>query len=108
MKFVYKPGIRPIPMLMYYKELNENVFNEEHNAFKNGKFINEWNHIWNIGSYLIYNNNFDILAYRITDVYNFLWLLRTINKKIVIDFTNDFIENNQNFIKEVSGELTIL
>lgn len=105
MKFKYVPGMRPTPMLMYQKEVNINIFNEDWNSFKSGEFTTKLNHIWNMGSYIIYDDNLDVVSYRISNVHNFLWLLRVINKELTIIFKEDFIKDNQDFIKEVSEEL---
>ena len=40
MKFKYMPGMRPTPMLMYQTVQNNDVFNENLNAFKQGEYIN--------------------------------------------------------------------
>lgn len=110
MKFKYVPGMRPTPMLMYYKEVNEKVFNEENlnedsKIYKKGEFTQKFNHIWNMGSYFIYDDNQEIISYRITNNYNFLWLLRVINQEIIVEFNQDFVKENQDFFKEISEEL---
>ncbi len=107
MKYKYKPAINPTPMLMYQIESNQVVFNEEHNIFKKGEFVKDLNHIWNMGAYLIYNNESEIITYRISNPYNFLWLLRILNKEITIDLNDDFIERNLKFLEEAAKELVI-
>ncbi|MGL5205118.1 MAG: hypothetical protein ACRC63_02615 [Metamycoplasmataceae bacterium] len=108
MKLKYLPGMRPTPLLMYQNTPNENVFNEYGKSFIKGDYINKENHIWNIGAYIIYNNNLEILSYRIANPYNFIWLLRVINKEILVEFNDDFVKENQKFLEEVNGELISL
>ena len=105
MKFKYVPGMRPTPMLMYQTEPNQDVFDLIEDSFEKNGYFNEFNHMWNMGAYFIYNNDLEIISYRISNAHNFLWLLRALNKDIIIDFNDDFIEKNQDFIKEVSEEL---
>ena len=105
MKFKYIPGMRPTPMLMYQIEPNQEVFQVMEDSFEKNNYIDEFNHMWNMGAYFIYNDDLEIISYRISNVHNFLWLLRALNKDITIEFNNDFIEKNQDFIKEVSEEL---
>ncbi|MDK2819788.1 MAG: hypothetical protein KFW07_03050 [Mycoplasmataceae bacterium] len=105
MKFKYIPGMRPTPMLMYYQNIEKTSFNEQQHIYKMGDFTEDFHHIWNMGSYFIYNDRLEIIAYRISNEYNFLWLLRILNKPIIINFNDDFIENYQNFFNEVKDEL---
>lgn len=105
MKFKYIPGTRPTPMLMYYKNVEKSSFDEEQHIYKMGNFVENFNHIWNMGSYIIYNDELELIAYRISNEYNFLWLLRILNKSIIIDFKPDFIESYQKFFSELEGEL---
>lgn len=108
MKFKYMPGMRPTPMLMYQTVQNNDVFNENLNAFKQGEYINNLNHMWNIGSYIIYDNDLKVVSYRISDVNNLLWLLRALNKEVVIDFDEDLILVNKKFIENLSNSKEII
>jgi hypothetical protein len=45
MKYKYIPAINPTPMLMYQVESNKMAFNEEHNIFKKGDFVNDLHHL---------------------------------------------------------------
>jgi hypothetical protein len=87
-------------------ESNMMAFNGEENIYKKGDFVNGQNHIWNMGAYLIYNNSSEIITYRISNPYNFLWLLRILNKEVTIELDQDFIEQNKKFLEEVTKELT--
>ncbi|MGL5205434.1 MAG: hypothetical protein ACRC7B_00770 [Metamycoplasmataceae bacterium] len=105
MKLKYSPGIRPTPMLMYQNTPNKDVFDEFENGFKMGNYIENYHHIWNIGAYIIYNDDLEIISYRISHEYNFLWLLRVINKAIIVEFNDDFVQKNQKFLTDISDEL---
>ncbi|MGL4251999.1 MAG: hypothetical protein ACRDCH_00945 [Metamycoplasmataceae bacterium] len=105
MKLKYIPGLRPTPMLMYQNIPNNDVFQAFESTFKKGNYTEDQNHIWNIGSYIIYNDHLEITAYRISNEYNFLWLLRVINKEIILELQDDFVKEHQKFLLEVSDEL---
>ncbi|MGL6124913.1 MAG: hypothetical protein ACRC1F_00275 [Metamycoplasmataceae bacterium] len=105
MKLKYVPGMRPTPMLMYQNTPNFDSFNEDENRYKKGNYTPKENHMWNMGSYLIYNENLEIISYRIANPYNFLWLLRVINKEITVEFDDIFIKENEKFLIETSEEL---
>lgn len=105
MKFKYIPGMRPTPMLMFQNHPNKDVFENEKDVFKKGEFVNNFHHMWNIGAYLIYNDKLEVISYRISNPHNFIWLLRIINQELTIEFEENFIKDNQNFLVEVSEEL---
>ncbi|MGL5732574.1 MAG: hypothetical protein ACRCXE_00670 [Metamycoplasmataceae bacterium] len=92
-------------MLMYQTTPNKDVYNELEKTFKKGIYTDNENHIWNIGAYIIYNDDLEITSYRISNEYNFLWLLRVLNKEIIVEFNDDFVKGNQKFFQEIHDEL---
>lgn len=98
-KYVYIPGLRPTPMLAYYTDIKEEIYNEEYkNSY--GDFTIEKNHMWNIGAYLIFDKETNkIISYKFNDVFHFIWLLRILNLPLEIKFNENFIKNNQDFFK---------
>lgn len=93
MKIRYIPGVRPTPMLMYYVQPEEKVYNEMLNdgatLFKKGSYTTKMNHIWNMNAYIIYNNEtFNIESVVINNFSNFVYLLRNMNKPLYIELND--------------------
>lgn len=81
-RYKYVIGLRPIPMLMMNSKPNESVFNEDYkNSY--GEWTNSNNTLWTIGAYIIYNDK-EVISYRFNDLANLVWLLRKINKELII------------------------
>lgn len=99
MKLRYKTGLKPVPMLMYFTEVNEQAFNEMLNSpqikISKNAFSKDHNHIWNMGSYIIYNDQ-EVVSVVCEQISHMIWLFRTINKPIVFEVD----ENQLNLIKE--------
>ncbi len=93
MKIKYIPGTYPVPMLMYYREVNKLTF-EEIKKYDPiliiGEFTNQYSHIWNMGSYIIYDDSsLEVKSSAIGNFANFVWLLRIIAKELVIEIDED-------------------
>lgn len=104
--FCYIPGIYPTPMLMYYQKQNQEVFDNEEYNYSFGQYSKEHNHIWNIGAYIIYNDKNEIISYRIRSSEYFLWLLRVINKELIMKLDEKFVKENQDFFKYNINEIS--
>lgn len=94
MKLKYITGLRPTPMLMYYVKPEKTVFDEMFSSddvmIKKGKFVEKYNHIWNMGAYIIYDENtLEIISFIITNFSNFIYLLRTVNKPLIINIDEE-------------------
>lgn len=81
-KFQYKPGIYPLPMIMINNKSDINFYNEDYEN-EYGKWITDGNHYFTIGSYIIEKNG-EIISYKYNDFSHLVWLLRYINKQITI------------------------
>lgn len=103
--FSYIVGQRPTPMLAIYTDKNQDVFDKKYNQ-NYGYFSNQYNHIWNINAYIIYDKtNNEIISYKFDDFAYFIWLLRSINIELKIPFSIYFIQNNDETIKEYQDEI---
>ena len=93
MKIKYVPGTYPVPMLMFYKESNKSSFEDIKNnesILKIGDFTNGYSHIWNMGAYIIYDeSSLEVKSLVISNFANFVWLLRTIAKELVIEICEE-------------------
>lgn len=104
--FSYIPGIYPTPMLMYYQKPNKDFFVSDEYKYSFGEYIEGENHIWNIGAYIIYNDKNEIIGYKIQSPEYFLWLLRVINKELIMVFDEKFVKENQDFFKYNINEIS--
>lgn len=88
--FKYKPALRPCPMLMYYDEPNNEVFESLKQDMQNSlgfvskdKFNPNKSHMWNHGAYLIYDKESLLIESIIfSDFALLIYLLRTLNKEM--------------------------
>ncbi|WP_027123718.1 hypothetical protein [Mycoplasmoides pirum] len=76
-------GNQPTPMIAMYIEPNLDVYNEPDYTTSYGEWNDTNNCVWTIGAYLIYDEN-QVIAYKFTEFSNLTWLLRYINKKLII------------------------
>ena len=101
-KLEYTPGNRPAPMIMVQNQINPDVFNEKYeNEF--GKWNNDKStiHFWSINAYIIIENN-KIISYRYNEIINLIWILRIVNKKLIIEIADNIFKNeiSKNFEDE--------
>lgn len=112
MKIKYIPGLRPVPMLMYYTEKNKNVYDELANEMKISnitKFEDNGIHYWNMNAYLILdeqNNKIDSMVFSMF-IYA-IYLLRVINKEIIIELPDDYYELIKDDLSALKGEIEVL
>ncbi|MGL4617003.1 MAG: hypothetical protein ACRCUM_02085 [Mycoplasmoidaceae bacterium] len=106
-KIKYIPGIRPMPMIALYNEKNMKVFNQiKKNSNANEKitfnqeYVDDCNHIWNHGSYIIYNDNLNVMAFVYEQLPTLFYALRSINKELIFEI--DTISENE--IKKELGD----
>ena len=87
--YTYIPAERPTPMLGYETSANENLFAKKEDVkFEFGKFNPNYQHIWNIGAYLIYDlDKKEVIAYQFSELSYLIWLLRIINQPLMIQFS---------------------
>lgn len=105
-RFNYYEGLRPVPMLMVWHDKNESFYldlkNEMHESLNisfDFDWIDEYDHVWNDGCYIIYDKaNQLIKAMAFRDVDRLLFLLRYINKNLtfIFDSQKDY-ETIKNF-----------
>lgn len=97
-KYRYKTGIRPLPMLAIYEEINKNAFSE---TFKNefGNWKESGNHVWTTGAYFIFLNN-EVISYKFDEIANLIWLLRYKNIDLVIYLDQKWNEVIQKYYKD--------
>ena len=89
----YIPGNRPTPMLALYNEKNINVFNDIKsnanipiNISFNQTYVDNFNHAWNHAAYIIYDNELNIIAFTYSEISNLFFILRALNKKLILEF----------------------
>ncbi|MGL5591532.1 MAG: hypothetical protein ACRDCF_02225 [Mycoplasmoidaceae bacterium] len=106
-KIKYIPGMRPVPMLALYNEKNMKVFDEikkNSNADRklsfNQEYVDEHNHTWNHGSYIIYDDNLEVIAFTYEQLPTLFYILRSINKELIFEI--DAIDENE--IKKELGD----
>ncbi|MGL5246274.1 MAG: hypothetical protein ACRC8C_01750 [Mycoplasmoidaceae bacterium] len=112
-KIKYIPGFRPVPMLALYHERNLNVFNEikKHSNVDrkinfNEEYVDEYNHAWNHGSYIIYDDSLNVIAFVYEQLPTLFYILRWINKELLFEI--NAIDQNEikielgDWINEVS------
>lgn len=103
-KFIYIIGERPMPMISIFTKPNINTFNEKY-KYKFGVYNEDYDHVWTIDAYLIYNKKtYEVVAYAFNKTSNFVWLFRFINKPLIILFDEKFVFKNQNFFKDYLDE----
>lgn len=100
MRFKYKPGLYPTPMLAYYDNVNLELFNQFSN--KNQKFVDNYKHMWNSGGYIIVNDQNEVVASSYDQFIYVVYLLRVLNKEVIITLKNeDTIEEiNKHLMQE--------
>ena len=108
-KLVYKPGLRPTPMLMVWHDKNETIFEDIKNEMiennldlESSKWLDEFEHVWNDGCYLIYDKEsleIKSLVFRGDD--RLFFLLRYLNKELFLKFNS---EKDFNVLKNVTLE----
>lgn len=112
MKLKYIPGIRPTPMLMYYNEPNIECFNEfknEHDFNNNAEFSQNFKHYWNMNAYLIFDESTNIVKTMVFSVFIYVvYLLRVINKELVVEINDDIYQIIKKDLKDLQGELEII
>lgn len=112
MRFKYIPGNHPTPMLAFYNEPNLNHFNELLNEMKinpKNKFNNDLIHFWNMNAYLIYNQeNNEVVAYAFNDFFYLVYLLRVINRELIIEFNDEVYAWINKDLNEINDELIII
>ncbi|MGL5640065.1 MAG: hypothetical protein ACRDCD_00165 [Mycoplasmoidaceae bacterium] len=112
-KIKYIPGFRPVPMLALYNEKNIKVFNEiKKNSNINRKisfnqeYVNKYNHYWNHGSYIIYDDSLNVIALVYEQLPTLFYILRSINKELIFEIDaineNEIINELGDWINEVS------
>ena len=96
LSYTYLPAERPTPMLGYETNANEDLFvKKEGVKFEFGEFNSNYQHIWNIGAYLIYNlTKKEVIAYQFGELSYLIWLLRIINQPLKIQFLESVIKEN--------------
>lgn len=96
LNFVYKPSERPVPMLAYQTEVNQQVFDQDQNyQVKYQSFNGDYQHIWNHNAYLIYDQDLKtVIAYRFEELSYLVWLLRIINQPLKIQFDETTYQDN--------------
>lgn len=102
-KFRYVPGLYPVPMIMMWKEANQEVFNEIY-KYQFGEWEDQNQCIWTLGAYLIYDEE-KIISYRFDDFSNLTWLLRSISKPLVIEIDKRI---EKEILKHYSNEFELL
>lgn len=114
MKMKYIPGMRPTPMLMYYTDPNKEVYlgqikdaQVELNLNTENLFTTEHHHYWNPGSYIIFDDNYQVISHVISHFPNFLYLLRTINKPLNFTFNKMEVEKFKKDLDSLIDELKI-
>ena len=108
----YIPGNRPTPMLALYNEKNINVFNDIKsnanipiNISFNQTYVDNFNHAWNHAAYIIYDNELNIIAFTYSEISNLFFILRALNKKLILEFdaTEEEIKKElKDWVNEVS------
>lgn len=102
-KLKYKPGTKPVPMLMYYKDVNQEVYNELSSSqdikIKQNEFSTNYNHIWNIGAYIIYDDQ-KVTSCVCSEISNLIWLFRTISKPIIWEIDDSILSILKNELNE--------
>ncbi len=110
MKFKYIPGLRPTPMLMYYREPNKEIFNEfnENNNF-NLLFDNNNSHYWNHNAYLIMDDEKNILTHVVFNDFIYLvYLLRVINKEVIFEIDDDKYNLIKKDLDQLKDEIILI
>lgn len=108
-KISYVPGVRPVPLLMVNDTPENKVYEEtvlemikKYKSNIGAKLFNESNkHLWNMGSYISYNeltNEIDLLAF--SEFSNLIYLLRYVNKELFYYISKN---NFKNFEKAMKG-----
>ena len=98
-KYKYIVSPRPTPMLAYYQEQNKQIWEEKY-EHEFGKYSsdNHLKHWWNIGSYLIVDEEkLQVVAYKYNEISHLIWLLRIISKELIIHL-------DENEIGDLIGE----
>lgn len=106
MKFRYVPGLRPTPMLMYYVQPEKNVYNEmikdQSNIITIGQYSPNLNHIWNMNSYIIYDDEtLKISSVVINSFSNFIYLLRNMNKPLTIEIDDNTYNILTSYVEDI-------
>ena len=113
MKIKYIPGMRPVPMLMYYTDPNQDFYNDLCNSqelfVKYGFFSEHTNHLWNMSAYIIYDENLNVSSLVSNQIGHFVWLLRTLNKPLIFELNEQQInEIKQEWQNDFSSEFEII
>ncbi|MGL4647347.1 MAG: hypothetical protein ACRCVI_01320 [Mycoplasmoidaceae bacterium] len=111
-KLKYLPGIRPTPMLVVFNDHNLQAFEDIKNEclspldFKR-TFINDFHHLWNPNAYLIYNDQNEILAFVYTNIAYLFYLLRSLNKPLMLEINANDLEALKKEFQDWIEELEI-
>ena len=116
-KLIYLPGTRPVPLLMLEQKPDEfeyiRIYTEMVKGLKlnipRKKFDLNSNHIWNMGAYFTYSdktNEIDLLAF--SDLYNFLYLLRYLNKSLFFYLKKEDYLVLKKDLNQIEDEIKIL
>lgn len=108
-KVTYVPGMRPVPLLMVNDNPDNKVYEDivlemikKHKSNIGAKLFNNSNkHLWNMGSYISYNeltNEIDLLAF--SEFSNLIYILRYVNKELFCYISKT---NFEVFQKEMQG-----
>lgn len=114
MKFRYCPGNYPTPMLAYYTEPNLEVFKEYLGAMSDTyniipKYIEGNKHYWNMNAYVIVNEQMnEVLSFSFIEFIYIIYLLRVINKELIINIDDVIYEANKSDFEALSTELVLI
>lgn len=115
MKIKYIQGMRPTAMLAFYNEPNEECFQGQINSAKEelsliyeSNFQKEGEHFWNPGSYIIIEDNEIVGAHVISYFPHFLYLMRTLNRPLIIELSDDEWTTFEEDFNQLADEFKVL
>lgn len=102
-KFTFNEKM-PMPMIAIYQEPNTEVFES---IASEKEFLENFNHIWSMGSYIIYDDS-EIKTFLFEEFINLIYLLRFMRKNWILELSDKEFEQNQEIIFMLNQEIEVL